>query len=265
MIEKKIELWPEGKMPSADSNQFAEPYVEIIVPDERTTDACLIIAPGGAYMGWAWDVEGVPLREYFLPKGLTIAILRYRTPRPQGIEKHITAWQDAQRAIRIVRANARELGYNPDNIGFIGFSAAGHLALMAATSSETKAYEPIDDLDDLPCNVNFAIPIYPAYILSDGVNDANTNRGNGPEITLVPELKFDASTPPMCLLHGDADGISAMGSVHIYHKLRTMDIPVELHIMAKKGHVFFRGAEPGEPAYLWRDRIYEWMKFMRIW
>ena len=32
MIEKKIELWPEGKMPSADSNQFAEPYVEIIVP-----------------------------------------------------------------------------------------------------------------------------------------------------------------------------------------------------------------------------------------
>lgn len=265
MIEKKIELWPEGKMPDFNEEQFATPYVEIIVPDERTTDACMIIAPGGAYTGWAWDVEGIPLREYFLPKGITIAILRYRTPRPVNIPKHQTAWEDAQRAIRIVRANAFELGYNPDNIGFIGFSAAGHLALMAATSSETPAYERIDDLDDLPCNINWAIPVYPAYILSDGLDGKNIENGNGADKRLTSELKFDASTPPMCMLHGDADGISSMGSIHVYHKLRTMNIPVELHIMAKKGHVFFRGAEPGEPAYLWRDRIYEWMKFMRIW
>jgi dienelactone hydrolase len=41
--------------------------------------------------------------------------------------------QDAQRAIRFVRSQANEFGIGPDRIGFMGFSAGGHLAAMTAT------------------------------------------------------------------------------------------------------------------------------------
>lgn len=260
-IEKYL-LWPEGRMPSKCANQTDVPYVELSVPDRLKSSICLVVSPGGCYNFWAWDVEGVPVREYFLAKGIAVAALRYRTPRPENLPKHLTAWQDAQRAVRIVRRHAPEFGLDPDKIGYMGFSAGGHLALMVATSSETRSYEPIDELDDIPCNVNFAIPVYPAYVLSDGYDAENTAGGNDLSFEIAPEFRFDSHTPPMFLFHGDVDAISTMGSIRVYHKLRTMGVSAEMHIFARKGHVFFQGAAPDEPAGLWKDRAFEWMRFM---
>ena len=72
---------------------------------------------------------------------------------------------------KIVRTavGAASHGVDPERIGFLGCSAAGHLALLVATSSQTPAYAPIDELDKVPCHVNWAVPLYPAYVLSDGL------------------------------------------------------------------------------------------------
>ena len=129
-------------------------------------------------MGVAYEVEGIMPRDFFVEHGVTVVMLWYRTPRRPGIAKHYAAWQDVQRAIRIVRAHADEWKINPDKIGVMGFSAGGHLTLMAATSSSVQTYEPVDEIDKLPCNINFAIPVYPAYALTDGVDSPNTERGN---------------------------------------------------------------------------------------
>ena len=266
LAEKRVDLWPAGGMPDVQATQKVVPYVEFDEPERVTTDAIAIIAPGGGYRGWADSVEGVPLRNYLLERGMRTATLRYRTPRPEpSLPKHLSAWQDAQRAVRIVRSQAVARGYSPDRIGFVGFSAGGHLTLMAATSSLTPAYKPVDALDKVSCSVNWAVPVYPAYVLRDGADCVNQHGGNNLEAdTLVPEFKIDKATPPMCFFHGDADSHVAMGSVRMYHALRVHRIPAELHVFAGEGHVFFRGAPQDLPAARWKDRLWEWLSRMGL-
>ncbi len=256
----RVNIWPEGKIPNFEAHQSIPTY-EVCVPDKKTSDACVIIFPGGGYQGCCDQHEGVAISSFYNSKGVTAVIVRYRVPRPKLTAKHVTAWQDAQRAVRIVRSRASELGINHDKIGCTGFSAGGHLTLMAATSSQTRSYEPIDAIDEVPCNVNFAIPVYPAYVLEDGKDGGNTGKGN--DSTMVPDFVFDEKTPPMCLIHGDNDVYSPMGSVTVYHKLRTMNIPAELHIYAGVAHGF-GGIRSGEHVGAWLDRVYAWMQVMNF-
>jgi len=160
-----------------------------------------------------------------------------------------------------VKEDVIDRRHDPEKIGFMGFSAGGHLTLMTSTTSQTPAYEPVDELDEVPCHVNFAVPVYPAYVLQDGANGENRGKGNDSEF--VADFAFDAKTPPMCLIHGDGDGYSPMGSVTVYHKLRTMNIPAELHVFALANHAF-RNCRPEDPMMFWKDRVYAWMKVMQL-
>lgn len=270
------ELWPEKapgetrRAPDAERPQkdglrrihdVTTPTLRLYRPTKKTTDSLTLIFPGGGYGILAAEHEGTRVAEYLNSKGATAAVVHYRVPRREGFPKHYAAWQDAQRAVRLARANAEKFGISPEKIGCMGFSAGGHLTLMTATTSQTPAYEPIDELDKVSCHVNFAIPVYPAYVLEDGKDGANTEKGVNP--ILVTDFAFDAKTPPMCFIHGDSDGISAMGSVAVYHKLRTMNIPAELHIYARVGHGF--GMKPtGDHVGAWMDRVYAWMKVMGL-
>ena len=262
--QEKIMLWPEGKIPSFQQHQKV-PFLVWHTPKEVRSTAVLIAVSGGSYMGNGIEgFEVSPMRDYMLARGVTVVTMLYRTPRPKGLPKHVTAWQDAQRTVRIVRSEAKKRGLDPENIGFTGCSAGGHLALMTAVSSQTAAYEPVDDLDKLPCHVNWAIPVYPAYVLADGLDRNNVKRGNDLADGFAPELKFDAATPPMCFFHGDADGWSAMNSVRVYHKLRTMGIPAELHALALEGHCFQSDPRPDTSAEIWKDFAWSWLVSMDV-
>ncbi|MDO5554709.1 MAG: alpha/beta hydrolase [Planctomycetia bacterium] len=255
-------VWPstppgdKAEQYEENGGKFYKPVLEWWQPEHQTSDACLIICCGGAYMGLAYDYEGVMPRDYFLSKGITVVMLRYRIPRREGVPKHQAAWQDVQRTIRFVRSHADEWKISPEKIGVMGFSAGGHLTLMAATTSQTPAYEPVDDLDKVPCHLNFAVPIYPAYVLKDGPDGANTGKGN--DSSLVDDFAFDEKTPPMCLVHGDGDPYSAMGSITVYHKLRTMNIPAEVHVFALANHAF-NNCGPDAPMRRYPDRVYDWL------
>ncbi|MFO7936991.1 MAG: alpha/beta hydrolase [Kiritimatiellia bacterium] len=257
---ERFKVWPEGKMPSVQTNQPYAPYLVWFTPRKVRSDMILISVSGGSYKGCGIDgFEVSPIRDYFLQRGVTVVSMRYRTPRPVGIAKHVTAWQDAQRTVRFVRSQAGKRGLNTEKIGFTGCSAGGHLTLMVATSSLTPAYEPIDEIDAVPCHVNFAIPVYAAYGLVPESDKCNVPGCDDLTAPLVPEFRFDAKTPPMCLIHGDADSWSPMASVRVYHKLRTMKIPAELHIMAEEGHCFMKTPAPGTPAFTWKARVWEWL------
>ncbi|MBR2355424.1 MAG: alpha/beta hydrolase fold domain-containing protein, partial [Kiritimatiellae bacterium] len=173
--------------------------------------------------------------------------------------KHLSAWQDAQRAIRLVRNRAPSLGLDPARIGAMGFSAGGHLTLMTAVSSQTAAYAPVDEIDKLSCAVQWACPIYPAYVLTDGADSGNKNGGNGDEDVIVPELAFDAATPPMCFVHGDADGYAAMASVKCWERLRAMGIQSDLHTLATRGHCFQFKASDGTGSATWLDQVWDFL------
>lgn len=255
----KEDVWPEGKMPCAQEHQ-CKPYIEWHIPAELKTDAIQIVYSGGSYEGNDPDgFEVAPIRRYLNVKGMAVVTLKYRTPRPEGLAKHTTAWQDLQRAIRIVRSEAAERGLNPDRIGIMGSSAGGHLTLMGVTSSRHRSYLPIDEIDKLPCNVQWGIGIYPAYALTDGAEWWNTDGGNDDSAVLVPEFSFDLDTAPMLFIHGNSDPWAAMNSVKTWEKMRAMGIQSELHTLALREHCFQYQASPGTGSYTWMDRIGEYL------
>ena len=254
------DVWPEGKMPDAQEHQ-CKPYLEWHFPKVKKTNAIQIIYSGGSYEGNDPDgFEVAPTRRYLNELGMTVVTMKYRTPRPKGLAKHTTAWQDLQRAIRIVRSKAASYGLNPDQIGIMGSSAGGHLTLLGVTSSLHRSYWPIDDIDKLPCNVQWGIGIYPAYALTDGDNAPNSGGGNDDSAVIVPDFSFDLQTAPMLFIHGDADGWAAMNSVKIWEKMRSMGVQSELHTLCLRNHCFQRTAAPGTGSYTWMERIVEYLK-----
>ena len=236
-------LWPEGKTPDVQEGQD-QPYIDWYIPGELKTDAIQIIYSGGGYnVSRPDNHEVAPVRRYLNEKGVAVVVLHYRTPRPAApLAKHTTAWQDLQRAIRLVRSQAAEKGLNPDKIGIMGSSAGGHLTMMGAVSSLHNSYRPVDEVDKLPCNVQWGIAIYPAYVTND----------NG---ALVPELSFDLNSCPLLLIHGDADKYTSLGSVAIWEKMRSMGVQCELHTLALRNHCFQRTASPGTGSYTYLERI----------
>ena len=257
-------VWPEGKMPDAREGQ-CKPLIKWYFPKEKKTDAIQIIYSGGSYMGNGWNgFEVAPARRYLNQLGMTVVTMCYRTPRPEGLPKHVTAWQDLQRAIRTVRSEASKYGLDGNQVGIMGSSAGGHLTLMGVTSSMHQSYLPMDDIDRIPCNVQWGIGIYPAYVLKDGADGHNSHGGNTDEDTLVPEFSFDLQTAPMLFIHGDADGYASMGSVKVWEKMRSMGIQSELHTLALRQHCFQRKASPGTGSYTWLDRIAEYLRDRKI-
>lgn len=255
----KEDVWPEGKMPDCQENQCV-PYIEWHIPAELTTKAIQIVYSGGAYERNDPDgFEVAPIRRYLNEKGMAVVTLKYRTPRPEGLAKHTTAWQDLQRTIRIVRSKAEEMGLDPDRIGIMGSSAGGHLTLMGVTSSRHRSYWPSDDLDRIPCNVQWGIGIYPAYALTDGLDGLNSNKGNDDSDILAPEFSFDLDTAPMLFIHGDADGYAAMNSVKVWEKMVMMGIQSELHTLASRTHCFQMTSSPGTGSHTHFDRIWEFL------
>ena len=257
---EKRPVWDEGKMPNRQAHQDV-PFLEWHMPKVLKTKAIQIIYAGGAY--WGNDQDGfevTPARRYLNEKGMTVVTMHYRVPRPKGLAKHTTAWQDLQRTIRLVRKGAQERGLDPNRIGIMGSSAGGHLTLMGATSSLRRSYLPIDDLDKFSCSVAWGIGIYPAYSLTDGIDNQNTHKGNRDEDRLVMDFAFDLKTPPMLFIHGDADEYSSMASVKVWEQMNRMGIQSEVHTLATRHHCFQRTASPQTGSFTWLDRIWEFLE-----
>lgn len=255
----KANIWPEGKTPDLQAEQCT-PYIEWHMPKELKTKAIQIIYSGGSYTGNDPDgFEVAPARRYLNEKGMAVVTLKYRTPRPKGLAKHTTAWQDLQRTIKLVRKEAEARGLDPNRIGIMGNSAGGHLTLMGVTSSRHQSYWPIDDVDKISCKVQWGVGIYPAYALTDGLEKPNSGGGNEDSAVLAPEFSFDLDTAPMLFVHGDADGWAAMNSVKTWEKMVQMGIQSDLHTLATRGHCFQNSSAPGTGSYTYLDRIWEFL------
>src|SRR5205807_3602264 len=115
---------------------------------EKANGSAVVVCPGGGYVGLAIDYEGWRVAEWFNTHGVSAFVLRYRrAPRYH----HPAPLQDAQRALRTVRARASEWGINPGRIGILGFSAGGHLASTLGTHFDDGHPEAKDPIDRVGC------------------------------------------------------------------------------------------------------------------
>ena len=257
-------IWPKGKMPAAQPHQIAamtdEAGAKGFKPDKHRTayiewfeapakekhnGGCMILISGGGYYNCC-DVGLIKKwKEVFTDLGFQCVNFVYRTPRPEGLAIYQSAWEDGQRAVRMVRSEAEKRGFNPEKIGTISMSARSHLALLLGTSSQTKAYAPVDKLDSIPCHINWAIVNAPAYGTTDSeTGTPSIRQGYGTDVKLSQVFKFDAKTCPMSLHHGGKDIYAPQTSTLVYRQLRRMKIPAELHLYPDKGHGAF-GLERG--------------------
>ena len=253
----KTRIWPDGRMPDAQPHQFAAMTEEAAAPDfnpdenrvatlqwfqppseKNATDLCMVVVSGGGYSSCC-DIPAMSsIVSRLLAKGIHCVNFTYRVPRPEGLPIYKTAWEDAQRAIRLVRLEATKRGFSPRKIGMMGCSAGSHLGMLLAFSSQTPAYEPIDEADSVPCNIAWAIPMCPAYVLTDGLLGANEKKGFGEDVAIASVFSFDSASCPACFMHGGLDPYSPMGSVLSYCRLLRMGIPAELHLEANGVHGF---------------------------
>ena len=257
-------IWPKGKMPHRQEHQIAAMTDEAGRPGfnadkhrtaylewyeapsaDKRNGGCMILISGGSYE-CCCDIGLIKQwNERFTELGFQCVNFVYRTPRPVGLPIYQTAWEDGQRAVRMVRSQAAERGFDPEKIGVISMSAGSHLGLLLATSSQTPSYERVDKLDDIPCHINWAIVNAPAYGTTDAENGTPALRqGYGADVKLSEVFRFDEKTCPMSLHHGGTDVYAPHTSILVYKQLRRMGIPAELHLYADKGHGAF-GLERG--------------------
>ncbi len=212
----------------------------------------VLVFPGGGYNILAWDKEGTEVAAWLNSLGVSAAVLKYRVPRRDKDAPHKAPLQDAQRALRVVRANAKKWGLPVDKVGLIGFSAGGNLAVMAATHFSDTTYPTQDAADALSCRPDFVLPIYPAYL--------GDEKKAGP---LSPLVTVTRDTPPAFVAVTDDDVLRGVNAANFYIELKKAGVPSELHIYTKGGHGY--GLRPSaNPVSHWPKRAEDWLRAMKF-
>jgi len=218
---------------------ITQPAVYVYQPKIKTSDASVIICPGGGYGILAIDHEGYEIAEWFNDRGVTAFVLKYRLPQDELFENaEIRPLQDAQQAIRIVRKNASNYGISPEKIGIMGFSAGGHLASTASTHFKTQVGEITDST--VSVRPDFSLLIYPVITFNEKVTHSGSREnliGENPTQKKVDfysnDLHVMTNTPPTFLISTADDFVSPENSILYFEACRKNNVPVEMHIYKK--------------------------------
>ncbi|HIE96721.1 MAG: alpha/beta hydrolase [Fuerstiella sp.] len=220
-------------------------------PAERADGAAVLVCPGGAYNVLAWGHEGSEVAEWLNSIGIHAFVLTYRVPRRKP-DFTLPPLQDAQRALRLIRARAHQMRIDNKRIGVLGFSAGGNLAVNVGTRYDEQTYNPVDDADLLSCRPDFMVPVYAAYLGAEG--DDRTE-------TLNPALKIDKRTPPAFLVVTQDDKNRGLHSALLFAELTKARVPAEVHVYTKGGHGY--GMRPSHNAVSeWPARCADWLLSM---
>jgi acetyl esterase/lipase len=263
----KVKLWPEGAPLAKGNEDKDQPFVYVWpAAKERANGAAFVVCPGGGYGGLAADHEGVQVAKWFNGIGVSAFVLHYRL----GSNGYHFPTQliDVQRAIRHVRANAKQYGIDPERIGIIGFSAGGHLTSMAATMFDEKPAGMTNDaVDQVSARPTVAAPIYPVISMIEDFGHKGSRKnllGPNDNVELAKhtstELRVTANTPPIFIFHTDDDTVvPAENPVAFYLACRKHQVPAELHIYKPGPHGV--GLYLGDPVLgTWSGHLRDWLR-----
>ena len=267
----KVELlWPHGA-PGAKGDQAGDkPNLTIYLPaKDKACGTAIVICPGGGYGNLAMDHEGHQVAKWLNGIGVAGFILTYRHSGTGY--RHPAPLQDAQRAIRTVRARAGAWGVDPGRIGIMGFSAGGHLASTAGTHFDGGRKDADDPIERVGCRPDFMILGYPVITFTKPYMHSGSKRnllGPRPDADLVKslsnELQVTRNTPPTFLVHADDDdGVPPENSICFYLALRQAKVPAEMHIYRKGRHGFGMN-DVDAPVATWIDRCADWMRSRKL-
>jgi acetyl esterase/lipase len=237
-----IPLWPAGTAPA--DNRSGSTLTVFVPHSKYENGTAVIIAPGGAYLGLASNLEGRQVADWFTARGVTAFVLKYRLGAGNIYPAPL---EDAQQAVRLVRSVASTYHVASDRIGIMGFSAGGHLAAMEATSADDgqpNANDPVGRLSDRP---NFLVlgyawlnamqPNEQKLITYCSVLHIEANQCKGFEEKYTPALHVTKETPSTFIYSTtDDETVPVQGSVAFYSALISAGVPAEMHLFRHGRH-----------------------------
>ncbi len=267
--QEPILLYPDG-VPESNGLEGKESYrdAEFIrdiseprmlyfpAPTSKKRQPAVLICPGGGYGGVAMIKEGEEIARWFNGLGINAFVLYYRMPNGH----HYIPLKDAQTAMEMIRARAKEWNINTSKVGVMGFSAGGHLASTVATKSTNKRNK-----------ANFAVLAYPVITMNEAFTHKGSQKnllGLNPSDELIiaysSELQVTSKTPPSFLFHAENDKVvPILNSQRFVEALQSKKIAAELYSFPKGGHGF--GMRPTNPETdKWPEMLKNWLIQQKI-
>ena len=265
-----IPLWPNGKMPGKigtdvetikgafkkesrhqgfEIGNVTKPTIQFFKADSDKPTAAVLISPGGAYRSLQYGHEGVDIARRLNERGISAFILKYRVPNEFNDKDRV--FMDAQRAIRLIRHNAKKWNVDPDRLGVMRFSAGGHLSAWLSTNYDTQTYTPVDNADTQNLKPNFCALIYPAWL-----NTLNPTPENNLKIDSI--FKVTKDTPPTFIVHNLKDKSFYHASIAYFLALEEKGAPADFHMFYEGGHG--HGVHPrNKPVDQWWALFSNWV------
>ncbi|WP_206245382.1 alpha/beta hydrolase [Novosphingobium terrae] len=245
LVEKAADQSKDPAHPDRFITGITQPRLIVYRP-QRPNGSAVLLMPGGGYQFLSYDNEGVSQARWLNARGITAFILLYRLPGEGWAKREDVPLQDAQRAMRLIRAQAEHFGIQPNRVAIIGFSAGGHLAGSLATRHAEQVYAPVDEADRQSARPDLAGLVYPVISLSAPFTHAGSRDALlGPDSAEALRRQYsvdqrvDARTPPCFFVHAGDDGlVPPANSISCYSALQALQRPAELHIFSAGGHGF---------------------------
>lgn len=243
-----LPMRPTDNPPITRVEKIRRPPMTVYPATKNPNGAAVLILPGGGFGRVVPDLEGSEAAKWLGELGVTSFVLNYRTRREDAGDE--PAWrrplQDAQRAMRWIRANAAKWNLDTKKIGLLAFSAGGQVGSILITADEA-AYKSIDAVDEQPFRPDFSMLVYPWQIY-----DQDTDG-------LLPQIKVTEKTPPSFIVHTHDDNSSSLGAVFLYADLKRNNVPAELHVYENGGHGYGTRDRPNSNIGSWTDRATDWL------
>jgi acetyl esterase/lipase len=237
-------------------------------PIDKANATAVVVCPGGGYSARATDHEGKQIAEWLNARGITAFILKYRTASESKIDPPLEPGPmlDVQRAIRTVRAKAKDHGIDPKRVGVWGFSAGGHLASTAATHFDSGKPDAADPIDRPSCRPDFAILAYPVISMKEGVTHGGSRNnllGKTPDPAKIEfysnDLQVTKDTPPTFLFHTVEDRAVLIKNSQLFEEaLKKNGVAGSVLYVEEKGpHGIGLGQKVGSK---WPEHLESWLK-----
>lgn len=248
---------------------------DVLIPEENPKNIGIILVSSG---GWnseksaiTEDIEKMRRTEHWV-RGLlqgryTIFIVRHGS-RPRYRVSEMTP--DILRAVRFIRLRAAEYGIDPDHLGITSGSSGGHLSLMTAFKGDDGDPNAKDPVNRVSSRVQAIVAWFPPTDLVNwgepgGYTKINMGAGFFEEIlgkyddlesslkSISPIYFAAPNSPPLLLLHGDADKTVPLQQSEIMKaKYDELGLPVKLVVHPNGGHTFWSGIMDDYPT------VWEW-------
>lgn len=205
-----MNLYPDKAPGATGEGDKHTPAMQVYLPEKgKATGGTIVVLPGGGYGGLAMDHEGKQIGEFLNQNGITAFVVRYRLG--SAGYRHPIEMNDAKRALRTVRANAKEWGLDPNRIGIMGFSAGGHLASTVSTHFDAGDANSSDPVERVSSRPDCSTLVYPVITLGKFTHQGSKSNllGKDPAQELVDllsnEKQITKDTPPTFLMHSISD------------------------------------------------------------